>query len=145
LNFDYPEARQYQFTTLDANPLTGNWDGCVHPLNPGQFDPGSRNYGEVPDPTNSCNTKSPGNDLPSPHGEVITLPTEMEFVGGQEYTSLLFRMDGSVEAVNAGGDFAGQVVAEDGLNWVVEVRNPRLGLSRVITISRNGRVTVDVP
>jgi hypothetical protein len=129
---------------LDPSPWTGIWDNCVHPENPGAFDPGSRNYGKVPDPTNSCNTKSPGGDLPSPHGEIITLPTLMEFVGGKTYTSLLFRMDGSVEAVTAKG-VNSNVIAEDGLNWVVEIHNVDNGLRRIITISRNGRVTVDVP
>jgi hypothetical protein len=144
LNFDYPQPSQYQYTTLDANPMNGNWDGCIYPANPGVFDPSPpRNYGTVPPPPN-CNTDSPGNNLPSPHGPIISLPTEMEFVGGKDYNSLLFRMDGSVEAVNADG-LGSQIVAEDGLNWVVEIRQPRLGLRRIITISRNGRVTVDVP
>jgi prepilin-type N-terminal cleavage/methylation domain-containing protein len=142
LNFDYPQASQYQFTTLDANPMTGNWDGCVYPANPGVFDPGSRNYGTAPAPP--CNTQSPGGNLLSPHGQIITLPTEMIFVDGQTYTSLLFRMDGSVEAVNAAGA-GSRVVAVNGLNWVVTIRHPRLGLSRIITVSRNGRVAVDVP
>lgn len=142
LNFDYPQESRYQFTTLDANPMTGTWNGCEYPQDPSVFNPGTRNYGTVPPPP--CNTQSPGDDLPSPHGEIIALPTEMEFVDGQAFTSLLFRMDGSVEAVNAGG-VANQVVAADGLNWVVEVRHPRLGLRRTITISRNGRVAVEVP
>jgi prepilin-type N-terminal cleavage/methylation domain-containing protein len=144
LNFDYPQASQFQYTTLDANPMNGVWDGCVYPENPGVFEPSPpRNYGKVP-PTPDCSTQSPGNNLPSPHGEVITLPTEMEFVTGKDYSSLLFRMDGSVEAVNADGANE-KTVEEDGLNWVVEIRQPRLGLRRIITISRNGRVTVDVP
>jgi prepilin-type N-terminal cleavage/methylation domain-containing protein len=144
LNFDYPQPSQYQYTTLDANPMNGNWDGCIYPANPGVFDPSPpRNYGTAP-PTPNCNTDSPGNNLPSPHGTVISLPQEMEFVDGQAYNALLFRMDGSVEAVNADG-VANQVVAEDGLDWVVEIRQPRLGLRRIITISRNGRVKVDVP
>jgi prepilin-type N-terminal cleavage/methylation domain-containing protein len=143
LNFDYPQAGQSQFTTLDANPMTGAWDNPVYPDNPGVFDPGVRDYGTVPDPP--FNVDSPGDNLPSPHGEVITLPTQMEFVdvaGG--YTSLLFRMDGSVEAVNAVG-VAVKHVEADGLNWVVEIRNLDNGLRRIITISRNGRVVVDVP
>jgi prepilin-type N-terminal cleavage/methylation domain-containing protein len=144
LNFTYPQANQYQFTMLGPNPRTGIWDDCVYPENPGEFDPSSRNYGKVPDPTDSCNTKSPGDDLPSPHGEIITLPTQLEFVDGQTFTSLLFRMDGSVEAVKAVG-VNSNVVAEDGLNWVVEIINVDNGLRRIITISRNGRVTVDVP
>ena len=143
LNFDYPQARQYQFTTLDANPMTGTWDNCVYPQNPGVFDPGARNYGTVPPPPD-CNVQSPGNDLPSPHGQIISMPPEIEFVGGQAFNSLLFRMDGSVEAVNAAG-FVGSAVRQDGLNWVIEIRHVRHGLRRIITISRNGRVAVDVP
>jgi prepilin-type N-terminal cleavage/methylation domain-containing protein len=142
LNFDYPQASQYQFTTLDANPMTGIWDGCVYPENPGTFNPGSRDFGRAPTPP--CNTQSPGNDLPSPHGEIITLPTQMQFVGGQAFSSLLFRMDGSVEAVNADG-VNNRVVAANGLDWVVRLVNPQNNLSRIITISRNGRVEVDVP
>lgn len=142
LNFDYPQAGQSQFTTLDADPMTGAWDNAYYPANPGVFDPGVRNYGTVPDPP--FNIDSPGNNLPSPHGEVITLPTQMEFVDGKDFASLLFRMDGSVEAVDANG-VAGSAVKQEGLNWVVEIRNLDNGLRRIITISRNGRVAVDVP
>ena len=143
LNFGYPGAADYQYTSLDEDPWNANWDGCVYPANPGVFDPSSRVYGVAPTPPD-CNVISPGHDLPSPHGAVITLPTEMEFVGGQTYSSLLFRVDGSVEAVNA-GNVAGQTVTANGLNWEVQIRHPRHGLSRTITISRNGRVAVTVP
>ena len=40
LNFNYPAPGQYQWTSLDPNPLTGNWDDPVYPL----FTP--RNYVE---------------------------------------------------------------------------------------------------
>jgi hypothetical protein len=53
-------------------------------------------------------------------------------------------VDGSVEAVNA-DNVSGQAVEANGLNWEVRVRHPRYGLSRLITISRNGRVAVTVP
>jgi Tfp pilus assembly protein FimT len=151
LNFDYPGTSQYQFTTLDANPMTGNWDKKYYPDNPGTFNPGDRNYGIVPNPP--FNTDSPGDGLPSPHGEVITLPTLMVFVPastftstGDTFSSLLFRMDGSVEAVDAAG-VNGQAVgvAANNLDWAVRVRNPENNLVRVIRISRNGRVEVDVP
>jgi Tfp pilus assembly protein FimT len=144
LNFGFPGTNQYQFTTLDPDPMTGNWDNQIYPENPGAFNPGNRDYGRVPTPPN--NTNSPGNGLPSPHGEVITLPTQMVFVGGQAFSSLLFRMDGTVEAVNANGvNDRAVAIAANGLDWVVQIRNPENGLSRIITISRNGRVEVDVP
>jgi prepilin-type N-terminal cleavage/methylation domain-containing protein len=142
LNFDYPAAAQFQYTSLDEDPWNANWDGCVYPANPGVFDPSSRNYGTAPPPPD-CNVQSPGHDLPSPHGGVISLPTEMEFVDGQTFTSLLFRVDGSVEAVNA-DNVAGQTVTANGLNWEVQIQHPRFGLARTITISRNGRVAVTV-
>jgi prepilin-type N-terminal cleavage/methylation domain-containing protein len=142
LNFDYPSVSQYQFTSLDEDPWNANWDGCVYPANPGVFDPSSRNYGTAPPPPN-CNVQTPGHDLPSPHGQVISLPTEMVFTGGQTYSSLLFRVDGSVEAVNA-NNVTGDAVQANGLNWEVQIQHPRYGLARTITISRNGRVAVTV-
>jgi prepilin-type N-terminal cleavage/methylation domain-containing protein len=142
LNFDYPSVGRYQFTTLDEDPVNGGWDGGVYPANPGVFDPANRTYGIAPTPPD--NIVSPGGGLPSPHGVVVSLPLGMEFIGGKQYGSLLCRVDGSVEAVNA-GNVAAQVVQEVGLNWEVEVRHPDYGLTRTITISRNGRVAIDNP
>ena len=142
LNFDYPDSGRYQFTTLDEDPVNGGWDGDIYPGNPGVFDPANRNYGAAPTPP--ANIASPGGGLPSPHGVVVSLPLGMEFVPGHQYGSLLFRVDGSVDAVNAGGVSA-RVIDEVGLNWVVQVRHPEYGLTRTITISRNGRVVISNP
>jgi prepilin-type N-terminal cleavage/methylation domain-containing protein len=143
LNFDYPAVANYQYTSLDEDPWNANWDGCVYPANPGVFDPSSRNYGTAPPPP-LCNVQTPGHNLPSPHGEVISLPTEMEFVDGQTFSSLLFRVNGSVEAVNV-DNVTGQTVTANGLNWEVQIRHPRHGLARTISISRHGRVAVTIP
>ena len=40
LNFNYPAVAQYQYTSLEPSPLTGNWDGNFYPANPGPFNPG---------------------------------------------------------------------------------------------------------
>ncbi len=142
LNFDYPTAGRYQFTTLDEDPVNGGWDGGIYPANPGVFDPANRDYGLAPNPPD--NVASPGGGLPSPHGVVVSLPQGMEFVGGKQYGSLLCRVDGSVEAVRA-NNVGARVVQEVGLNWEVEVRHPEYGLTRTIRISRNGRVVIDNP
>ena len=142
LNFDYPTAGRYQFTTLDEDPVNGGWDGGVYPANPLVFDPSNRDYGSAPTPPD--NVASPGGGLPSPHGVVVSLPQGMEFVGGQQYGSLLCRVDGSVEAVRA-NNVGARVVQEVGLNWEVEVRHPDYDLTRTIRISRNGRVVIDNP
>jgi hypothetical protein len=75
---------------------------------------------------------------------VVELPGEVQFIGGQAFTSILFRLDGSVEAVNS-GNVGSQVVAQNGLDWQVRLQNPRFGLTRTINISRNGRVEVTNP
>ncbi len=140
LNFDYPSAGQFQFTTLDEDPVNGGWDGDIFPANPGVFDPTPpRDYGTAPIPP--ANTTSPGAGRQSPHGPVQNLPQNMELIGGQAYTSLLFRVDGSVEAVNV-DNVATQVVSQVGLEWVVTVNHPQYELSRTISISRNGRIVV---
>ena len=128
---------------MDEDPVNGGWDGNIYPANPGVFDPTPpRDYGTAPVPP--ANTELPGDGLPSPHGLVVNLPNEVEFIGSQDYGSLLFRVDGSVEAVTA-DNVPGDIVAEDGLNWVVRIRHTRYGLTRTITISRNGRVVVSTP
>ena len=142
LNYEYPEVGKYQFTTLDEDPFNGGWDGDIYPANPGVFDPSNRNYGMAPTPP--ANTDLPGAGLPSPHGVVVSLPLGMEFIPGQQYGSLLFRVDGSVEAVNA-SNVGARVIQEVGLNWVMQVRHPDYGLTRTITISRNGRVVISNP
>ena len=140
LNFDYPSAGQFQFTTLDEDPVNGGWDGSILPENPEVFDPTPpRDYGTAPVPP--ANTASPGAGRQSPHGPVQNLPQNMEFVGGQAYTSLLFRVDGSVEAVNA-DNVTTQAISQVGLDWVLTVNHPEYGLTRTISISRNGRIVV---
>jgi len=140
LSFDYPSAGQFQFTTLDEDPVNGGWDGSIFPENPGVFDPTPpREYGAAPVPP--ANTASPGAGRASPHGIVNNLPQNMEFVGGQAYTSLLFRIDGSVEAVNT-DNVTTQAIAQVGLDWVVTVIHPEYELTRTISVSRNGRIVV---
>jgi type II secretory pathway pseudopilin PulG len=142
LNFDYPAADQYQTTSMDEDPINGGWDGGVYPGNPGAFNPNdSRNYGMAPPPP--ANTAPPAPDIPSPHGLVMNLPNGIEFIDGT-YSSLLFRFDGSVEAVNP-ANVGSQIVQENGLNWEIGIRQPQTGLTRTISISRNGRVAVTSP
>jgi hypothetical protein len=74
----------------------------------------------------------------------MNLPAGTQFIGGQAYTSLLFRLDGSVAAVNA-GNVGNQVVAQNGMDWVVRILQPDTGLTRTITISNSGRVVVTTP
>ncbi len=142
LNFDYPAADQYQYTSMDEDPVNGGWDGSVYPGNPGAFNSNvSRNYGIAPSPP--ANVNSPAADIPSPHGLVMELPNGVQFIGGT-YSSLLFRFDGSVEAVHS-VNVGSQVITENGLNWEIRIRQPDTGLTRTITISKNGRVAVTTP
>jgi prepilin-type N-terminal cleavage/methylation domain-containing protein len=145
LNFDYPTPGQFQFTTLDEDPRNGGYGGAndnIFTENPGEFDPNNRiTYGVAPDPPYNTDPTNEGD--PSPHGTVFTLPTQMQFAPGT-YTSLLFRTDGSVEAVSAvnGGN---PVVNQNNLDWQVQIINNQNQLTRTITISRNGRVIVSNP
>ncbi len=143
LNFDYPTADGYQYTTLDEDPFNGGYDGNIYPAPPGTYDPNPpSNYGTAPVPP--ANTNPPAADIPSPHGVVMSLPSGVEFIGGQTFTSLLFRLDGSVAGVNA-GNVGSQVVAQNGMDWVVRILQPQTGLTRTITISNGGRVVVTTP
>lgn len=145
LNFDYPGLGQYQFTSLDPDPMTGNWDGGIYP-GPGPtfpFNPNNRNYGIAPTPPD--NEASPGDGLPSPHGTPMFLHTngEIQFDVTGTWNALLFRSDGSVEAVNAtqgGNAVIGQ--SADGIDWVVTVRHMRYQLTRTLLTSRSGRVRI---
>ncbi len=138
LNFDYPEEGQFQFTTLDQNPVTMGPPDAIYP-GPGAsavFDPNDRDYGIAPDP---------GDNESPPHGNVTSLPPEMEFDdSGGTWNALLFRSNGAVEAVNAAGS-GPTLISQDGLDWVVTIRYPRFGFVRDIRVSRNGRVKVEVP
>lgn len=138
LNFDYPEAGQYQFTTLDQNPVTMGAYGGVYP-GPGAsavFDPNNRDYGIAP---------AVGDNVSPPHGNVTNLPPDMVFdETGGTWNALLFRSNGAVEAVNANAS-GNPLIRQDGLDWVLTIRYPRYGFVRDIRISRNGRVRVEVP
>ena len=144
LVFNYPEQGQYQWTTLDPDPMTGVWDGNFYPANPGPFDPCCRTYGRPPDPP--FNIQNPNEDLGimSPHGIPVLLPGPIEFDPGI-WSALLFRSDGSVEAVLATGAAVGAAaVSANGLEWRVSITDRETQLQRFIDITRNGRVEVDV-
>ena len=138
LNFDYPAEGQFQFTTLDQDPVTMGAYGGVYP-GPGAsavFDPNDRDYGIAP---------GAGDNVSPPHGNITNLPPEMEFDdSGGTWNALLFRSNGAVEAVNAAGSGA-TLISQDGLDWVVTIRYPRFGFVRDIRVSRNGRVQTEVP
>ncbi len=139
LNFDYPDVGQYQFTTLDANPVTNDYTPVATYPGPGPtavFDPNDRDYGIAPPVGDSTNP---------PHGIIASLPDDVVFdETGGEYNALLFRSNGAVEAVNAQGS-GNALVRTDGIDWVMTIRNQRYGFVRDIRISRNGRVQVEVP
>ena len=138
LNFDYPAEGQFQFTTLDRDPVTMGAYGGVYP-GPGAsavFNPNDRDYGTAP---------GAGDNISPPHGTIANLPPEIQFDDtGGTWNALLFRSNGAVEAVNAAGSGA-TLIKQDGLDWVVTIQYPRFGFVRDIRVSRNGRVQVEVP
>jgi prepilin-type N-terminal cleavage/methylation domain-containing protein len=144
LNFNYPEARAYQFTSLDPDPMTGNWDGAVYPANPGNCNSAGANFGTVPDPPNNLLDPNRSAGVQSPHGIPIELPLDVGFDDGQS-NALLFCADGSVSAVNAAGQVGGAVLtlAPNGVEWIMAVRDRTTQLKRVIHISPGGRVRVE--
>ena len=146
LNFNYPQAAAYQFTSLDPNPMTGNWDGGVYPANPGNCNNVAGNYGIVPDPPNNVTDPDRTAGVQSPHGMPIDLPQDIGFEGGQR-NALLFCADGSVVAVSAGGSVGGSVLTLDanGVDWIMTIRDRTTDLSRVIRVSPGGRVRVEQP
>ena len=146
LNFNYPQAAAYQFTSLDPNPMTGNWDGGVYPANPGNCNNVAANYGIVPDPPNNVIDPDRTAGVQSPHGMPIDLPQDIGFEGGQR-NALLFCADGSVVAVSAGGSVGGSVLTLDanGVDWIMTIRDRTTDLSRVIRVSPGGRVRVEQP
>jgi len=142
LNFNYPVAGQYQWTSLDPNPVSGAWDSPVYPTYaPRNYQEGMANYGAVPAPPNNTMNPDPGNAIMSPHGTPTNLPQELAFDGGGA-NALLFRADGSVRAVDAGGPSGAGVLTVNGLNWEIRLRDPRTDITKLITITRNGRVSV---
>jgi hypothetical protein len=146
LNFNYPQPAAYQFTSLDPDPRTGNWDGNVYPSNPGNCNQSTINYGMVPDPPNNVVDPNLNAGVQSPHGFPITLPQDIEFVpDGAVRNALLFCADGSVAAVNASGSVgnAALTLAENGVDWIMTVRDRTTQLTRAIRITPAGRVLVD--
>ena len=79
-----------------------------------------------------------------PTGFRSILPQDITFDVGAR-NALLFRADGSVAAVNAGGPVGNPVLvqAPNGFDWLLTVRDQTTNLFRVIRISPNGRVRVD--
>jgi len=141
LNLGYPAADQFQFTTLDANPATGLNDqyypGTGGPV---VFDPNNPNYGVAPAPP--FNEAGQPDGSPSPHGLVVPLPPGFQFVtGAGQFTSLLFRNNGTVEGCVAAG-VASQWLTLNGVNFEAQIRHVDNGLTRTIRITRNGRVTI---
>ena len=136
LNFNYPGPSEFQYTTLDADPETLAYGGKYPgPGASAVFDPNDRDYGVAP---------AVGDNTNPPHGMVVSLAQDIIFDDAAgEYNALLFRSNGSVEAVNA-EDAGDDLVRTDGIDWVVTIRNTRYGYVRDIRISRNGRVEVEV-
>lgn len=144
LNFNYPAAQTYQFTSLDPNPMTGNWDGAVYPANPGYCRSAAVNFGTVPAPPNNITDPNLAVGVQSPHGSPIKLPIDVGFdVGGRN--ALLFCADGSVAAVNAAGQVGPGVLtqAPNGVDWLMTIRDQTTQLTRVVVISPGGRVRVE--
>ena len=144
LNFNYPLAAEYQFTSLDPDPMTGNWDGAVYPANPGNCNQSSIVFGTVPDPPNNVNDPDVAAGVQSPHGLPTSLPQDVQFDDG-ERNALLFCADGSVAAVNAAGSVGdgSLTLAENGVDWIMTIRDQVTQLTRVIRITPNGRVLVE--
>lgn len=144
LNFNYPAAQSYQFTSLDPDPMTGNWDGAVYPGNPGYCRSASANFGTVPAPPNNVIDPDRSAGVQSPHGFPIVLPQDVGFDAGTR-NALLFCADGSVAAVNAAGQVGGAVLtqAPNGVDWLMTLRDRTTQLTRVIRISPGGRVQVE--
>ena len=143
LNFNYPATSEYQYTSLDPDPMTGNWDGGVYPANPGVFELGATvAYGQAPVPPANITDPDPGAGIQSPHGLPIQLPQDVNFDPG-ERNVLLFRADGSVAAINAAGPIGTSALVQDGVDWLVTVRDSYTQLTRVIRVSPGGRVRLD--
>lgn len=143
LNFNFPDVRQFQFTSLEADPWTGNWDGQYYPnFAPRTYLEGMVDFGAVPATPFNVEDPDPANGIQSPHGQVHQLGQNIEFQGGT-FNALLFRADGSVRAVNAAGGGV-PVIQQVGVDYELVIRDPVTDLSRLIRISRNGRVQVAV-
>lgn len=142
LNFNYPQPGQYQFTSLDPSPMTGTWDGVFYPnFAPRTYQEGMAAFGAVPVPPNNILDPDAANGVFSPNGIPVDMPQEIAFDPGV-FNALLFRADGSVRAVTAAGGGAGAVTL-NGVDFQLTVRDPRTNLTKTLTISQNGRVTLD--
>jgi prepilin-type N-terminal cleavage/methylation domain-containing protein len=144
LNFNYPETAAYQFTSLDPDPRTGNWDGEVYPANPGNCNNSPVLYGMVPDPPNNLVDPNTVGGVQSPHGFPTELPQDILFDDGV-LNALLFCADGSVAAVNASGSVgdAALTLDDNGFDWIMILRDRTTQLTRTIRISPGGRVVVE--
>lgn len=142
LNFNYPQVGQYQYTSLDPDPMTGNWDGGVYPENPGVYEVGAVAYGTVPQPPANVLDPDLAAGVQSPHGTPVELPADLGFELG-ERNALLFRANGSVSAVNAGGPAGAGVLVQDGNDWLITLRDSVTDLTRVIRVSPGGRVRLE--
>jgi prepilin-type N-terminal cleavage/methylation domain-containing protein len=141
LNFNFPQAGDYQFTSLDPSPVDGSWNGGVYPnYSPLRYTEGDVNYGAVPLPPFNTQDPNPALGIMSPHGFPSGLPQDLEFLPGT-FNALLFRADGSVRAVNAAGGGAGAINLV-GVDFQFIVRDPRSQLTKAVTITRNGRVMI---
>ncbi len=142
LNFNYPEADMYQWTSLDPNPMTGVSDGGVYPdFDPKNYDETLLVFGAVPDVPFNTDNPDPANGVMSPHGVPFDLQ-QISFDAGT-FNALLFRSDGSVRAVDSAGASGGAgVLTPAGLDWTLTIRDSETGLTRGITITRNGRITM---
>lgn len=143
LNFNYPAAGQYQWTSLDPNPMTAAWDTPVYPnYAPKNYQEGAAVFGIVPTPPANISDPDPANGVFSPHGVPIDMPQELAFDPGAS-NALLFRADGSVRAVNTMGPSGAGVLTPNGARWEITIRDPRTNITRLISITRNGRVSVE--
>lgn len=144
LNFNYPASGEYQFTSLDPDPRTGDWDGGVYPANPGVYDGSAVSYGTVPAPPDNTVDPDPGLGVQSPHGLPEGLPQSVQFEAG-ERNALLFRADGSVVAVKANGPVGAAALtqAPNGVDWLVTIRDINTNLSRTVVVTPGGRVRIE--
>ena len=125
--------------------MTGDWDDPVYPLYaPRNFQESMTDavYGIVPAEPNNTKNPDPANAVMSPHGTPIDLTGEVAFDAGGS-NALLFRADGSVRAVTALGPSGAGVLTPNGLTWELTVRDPNTGLTKLISITRNGRVRIE--
>ncbi len=140
LNFNYPQAGMYQFTSLDPSPITGTWDGAVYPtFAPLSYTENLANYGAVPVPPDNTRDPNALAGVMSPHGFPVKLPNDLQFQPGN-FNALLFRADGSVRAVNAANNAGAAAVNVVGVDFQVVLRDATTQITKTLTISRNGRV-----